>query len=139
MVTLKMSTIADIDGESVNALVVQQYGKIVLGGTATALAGGAVSEDFALARFRSRPPAVDAPRPLSGGSSTVPWPCDLAVHEALDDPARVDPDAAALVELRFFAGMTAAEAAEALGMSVRSAHDLWAYARSWLRRELGPG
>ena len=34
---------------------------------------------------------------------------------------------------RFRAGQ--AEAAEALGMSVRSAHDLWAYARSWLRRK----
>jgi hypothetical protein len=42
------------------------------------------------------------------------------------------PHAAALVKLRFFAGLTGSEAAEALGMSVRSAHDLWAFARSWL-------
>ena len=63
----------------------------------------------------------------------------LAVHEALDELAKADPDAATLVKLRFFAGMTAAEAAEALGMSVRSAHDLWAYARSWLRRKLRAG
>jgi RNA polymerase sigma factor (TIGR02999 family) len=62
----------------------------------------------------------------------------LAVHEALDDLARADPQAAALVKLRFFAGMTATEAAEALGLSVRSAHDLWAYARSWLRRQMRP-
>jgi RNA polymerase sigma factor (TIGR02999 family) len=62
----------------------------------------------------------------------------LAVHEALDDLARADPQAAALVKLRFFAGMTAAEAAEALGLSVRSAHDLWTYARSWLRRDMRP-
>lgn len=60
----------------------------------------------------------------------------LAVHEALDELAAADPDAATLVKLRFFAGMTAAEAAEALGMSVRSAHDLWAYARSWLHRKI---
>jgi RNA polymerase sigma factor (TIGR02999 family) len=62
----------------------------------------------------------------------------LAVHEALDDLARADPQAATLVKLRFFGGMTAAEAAEALGLSVRSAHDLWAYARSWLRRHMRP-
>ena len=63
----------------------------------------------------------------------------LAVHEALDELEKADRDAAALVKLRFFAGMNAVEAAEALGMSVRSAHDLWAYARSWLRRAMNPG
>jgi RNA polymerase sigma factor (TIGR02999 family) len=62
----------------------------------------------------------------------------LAVHEAVDDLARADPEAATLVKLRFFAGMTTTEAAEALGMSVRAAHDLWAYARSWLRRHMRP-
>ena len=62
----------------------------------------------------------------------------LAVHEALDDLARTDPEAATLVKLRFFGGMTAAEAAKALGLSVQSAHDLWTYARSWLRRRLRP-
>jgi RNA polymerase sigma factor (TIGR02999 family) len=62
----------------------------------------------------------------------------LAVHEAVDDLARADPDAAALVKLRFFAGMTMTDAAAALGMSVRSAHDVWAYARSWLHRHIRP-
>jgi RNA polymerase sigma factor (TIGR02999 family) len=62
----------------------------------------------------------------------------LAVHEALDDLARTDGEAATLVKLRFFAGMTTTEAAEALGMSVRSAHDLWTFARSWLKRRLRP-
>jgi RNA polymerase sigma factor (TIGR02999 family) len=60
----------------------------------------------------------------------------LALHEALDGLARTDPRAATLVKLRFFGGLTAAEAAEALGLSVRSAHDLWAYARSWLYLEM---
>jgi DNA-directed RNA polymerase specialized sigma24 family protein len=60
----------------------------------------------------------------------------LAVHDALDAFAQSDPEAATLVKLRFFGGMTMTEAAEALGMSVRSAHDLWAYARSWLHRHL---
>lgn len=60
----------------------------------------------------------------------------LSVHDALDDLARADPEAATLVKLRFFSGMTMSEIAGALGISVRSAHDLWAYARSWLRRAL---
>ena len=61
----------------------------------------------------------------------------LALHEALERLEKVDPAAANLVKLRFFAGLTMSEAAEALAMSVRSTHDLWAYARSWLRREIG--
>jgi RNA polymerase sigma factor (TIGR02999 family) len=60
----------------------------------------------------------------------------LGVHEAVDDLAAVDPLAAQLVKLRFFAGLTMAQAAEALGMSLRSAHSLWAYARTWLHRRL---
>src|SRR5262245_3101502 len=51
----------------------------------------------------------------------------LSLHDALDELSRTDPDAATLIKLRFFAGMTMAEAAQALGMSVRSAHDVWAY------------
>jgi RNA polymerase sigma factor (TIGR02999 family) len=62
----------------------------------------------------------------------------LAIDDALDDLARADPDAAALVKLRFFVGLTAAQAANAMGLSVRSAHDLWAYARAWLSRRLRP-
>jgi RNA polymerase sigma factor (TIGR02999 family) len=67
----------------------------------------------------------------------APMPDDelLALHEALDELAKVDASAAALVRLRFFAGLTTAEAAEALDISVRSAHDLWTYARSWLRNK----
>jgi len=60
----------------------------------------------------------------------------LSIHDAVDDLARTDPEAATLVKLRFFGGMTMTEVADALGMSVRSAHDVWAYARSWLHREL---
>jgi RNA polymerase sigma factor (TIGR02999 family) len=70
----------------------------------------------------------------------APAPDDnlLAVHDALDDLAAMDPEAAALVKLRFFGGMTMTETAQVLGMSVRSAHDLWTYARSWLRRQMRP-
>ena len=63
----------------------------------------------------------------------------IALHDALERFATVDPAAANLVKLRFFAGLNMSEAAEALGLSVRSAHGLWAYARSWLRREMRPG
>jgi RNA polymerase sigma factor (TIGR02999 family) len=61
----------------------------------------------------------------------------LAVNDSLDHLAKIDPVAAELVKLRFFTGLTATEAADALGMSVRSAHDLWSYARSWLRCDMG--
>ena len=44
--------------------------------------------------------------------------------------------AAELVKLRYFAGLTIEEAAEALGISARTADADWAYARAWLRREL---
>jgi DNA-directed RNA polymerase specialized sigma24 family protein len=44
-----------------------------------------------------------------------------------------------LVKLRFFGGMTMGEAADVLGISVRSAQDLWSYARTWLRRRMRSG
>jgi RNA polymerase sigma factor (TIGR02999 family) len=75
---------------------------------------------------------------MNPAALAAPLPDDrlLAVHEALDDLACADAQAAALVKLRFFGGMTMTQAAEALDMSVRSAHDLWTYARSWLRRQM---
>jgi RNA polymerase sigma factor (TIGR02999 family) len=60
----------------------------------------------------------------------------VGVDEALDKLAVLEPEIARLVELRFFAGLTLAEAARCLGVSVRTAHRHWAYARAWLRREL---
>jgi RNA polymerase sigma factor (TIGR02999 family) len=62
----------------------------------------------------------------------------LALNDALEHLTTVDPAAASLVRLRFFAGLNMTEAALAMGMSVRSAHNLWAYARSWLRRKMRP-
>jgi RNA polymerase sigma factor (TIGR02999 family) len=78
--------------------------------------------------------------PLEPSQIAAPTPDEylLTVHDALDDLAGTDPEAANLVKLRFFAGMTTSEAAQALGMSVRSAHDLWAYARAWLRHRMRP-
>jgi RNA polymerase sigma factor (sigma-70 family) len=62
----------------------------------------------------------------------------LVLDEALDRLASRDSQAADLVKLRFFAGLTAAEAAAALGVSERTADRIWAYARSFLKKELGP-
>src|SRR5207253_2663637 len=77
-------------------------------------------------------------QPLEELALAAPAPDDqlLAVHEALEELARTDAEAASLVKLRFFCGMTMPEAAAALGRSVRSAHDVWAYARSWLHHHL---
>jgi RNA polymerase sigma factor (TIGR02999 family) len=60
----------------------------------------------------------------------------LAVDEALDELAAEDRTAADLVKLRYFVGMTMEEAATALGLPLRSAERLWAYARAWLRRRM---
>ncbi len=60
----------------------------------------------------------------------------LAVDELLDRLAEIDPAAANLVKLRFFVGLNMSEIAEALGISVRTAHDIWAYARSWLHQKI---
>lgn len=60
----------------------------------------------------------------------------LALHEALDRLAARDAVKAELVNLRFFAGLTMAEAAEVLGFSEPTAKRYWAYARAWLYREI---
>ncbi len=63
----------------------------------------------------------------------------LALDEVLSRLAVKDPRSAELVKLRYFAGLTMREAAAALGVSSRTADDIWAYARAWLYRELkGP-
>jgi RNA polymerase sigma factor (TIGR02999 family) len=60
----------------------------------------------------------------------------LAVHEALDELERHDAQAAALVKLRFFAGLEHQEAADVLGLGRRAADRLWLLARTWLYRAL---
>ena len=61
----------------------------------------------------------------------------LALNEALENLEKQDPRAAALVKLRFFAGLTSEQAAQALGVSISTAESDWAYARCWLRLEVG--
>jgi RNA polymerase sigma factor (TIGR02999 family) len=60
----------------------------------------------------------------------------LAVHDALAELERHDAQAAALVKLRFFAGMEHQEAAQMLGISRRAADRLWLLARTWLFRTM---
>jgi RNA polymerase sigma factor (TIGR02999 family) len=61
----------------------------------------------------------------------------LALDEALRKLAAADPQKARLVELRYFAGLTGEQAAEALGISPTTADRHWAYARAWLQAEIG--
>jgi RNA polymerase sigma factor (TIGR02999 family) len=60
----------------------------------------------------------------------------LAVNEALEKFAVLDPQKAELVKLRYFVGMTLEQAAEALGISERTAKRYWAFARAWLHEEI---
>jgi RNA polymerase sigma factor (TIGR02999 family) len=60
----------------------------------------------------------------------------LALHEALERLAQLDPDQARLVEFRYFGGLNIEETAEALGVSPATVKREWAVARAWLRREL---
>lgn len=84
-----------------------------------------------------------------GGSGAVRVPLDsidvaadapdndlVALDEALDRLALEDPRKARVVELRFFGGLSMEEAAQALGVSLRTAHSDWAFARAWLYRAL---
>ena len=63
----------------------------------------------------------------------------LALDEALTELGQRDPQAAELVQLRFFAGLSQEEAAEVLGLSQRTAYRTWAYARAWLFRQVVGG
>jgi RNA polymerase sigma factor (TIGR02999 family) len=60
----------------------------------------------------------------------------LAVDEILDRLAESDEQAATLVKLRYFTGLSMAETAEALGVSTRSAERTWTWARAWMFREM---
>ena len=60
----------------------------------------------------------------------------LAVNEALEKLAKEDAEAAELIKLRFFAGLTNEEAGRALGISERTAKRYWTFARAWLFQEI---
>jgi RNA polymerase sigma factor (TIGR02999 family) len=82
-----------------------------------------------------------------GNAGRVPLPADvaerpdgaedvIAVSEALERLAAADAQAAELVKLHYFAGLTIEQAAAVLGVSPRKAYSVWAYARAWLFRSL---
>jgi RNA polymerase sigma factor (TIGR02999 family) len=68
----------------------------------------------------------------------TPEPCVdlLSLNDALERFALRDPEKAKLVKLRYFAGLTIPQAAQALGISSTTADRHWAYARAWLHVEL---
>ncbi len=65
-------------------------------------------------------------------SSPAPDDQLLALHEALDRFASLEPQQAELVKLRYFVGLRIEEASEVLGISEATAKRWWAYARAWL-------
>jgi RNA polymerase sigma factor (TIGR02999 family) len=69
-------------------------------------------------------------------ASLVEEPADdlLALDEALDRLAAEDPAKAEIVKLRYFAGLTVEQAAQALGLSRATADRYWAYSKVWLYR-----
>jgi RNA polymerase sigma factor (TIGR02999 family) len=60
----------------------------------------------------------------------------ISLDEALSELAQKHPEKAALVKLRYFAGLTVADAAQALGISTSTADRHWTYARAWLYRQI---
>ena len=60
----------------------------------------------------------------------------IELDDAVSHLAKFHPEKAQLMKLRYFGGLTLAEAAEALGVSLATANRHWAYARAWLSREL---
>src|SRR5262245_5158347 len=82
--------------------------------------GGLLRQDAAEAQVVAPEPAEDL----------------LALDEALDRLAALDPRKAELVKLRYFAGMTIDEAAGALGISPATAKRHWTHARAWLYQQI---
>src|SRR5262249_54430733 len=131
------------------ALVHEAYLRLVGGGASFAnrrhfLAAAAEAMRRILidnARRKAAPIHGRAPDPggPEAANLAIAPPSDelLALDEALGKFATIDATAAELVKLRYFAGLSLAEAAEVLGLAPRSADRLWAYARAWLRAAMG--
>jgi RNA polymerase sigma factor (TIGR02999 family) len=75
---------------------------------------------------------------LDGQEIAAPGPDEqlLAVHEALQNLAKEHPAQAEVVKLRYFAGMTNEETAEALGICVATVKNYWTFARTWIFNEI---
>jgi RNA polymerase sigma factor (TIGR02999 family) len=88
------------------------------------------------AERRGGPKAVRVPLDGIEIPAAEPGADLLAVDAALQLLALEDPRKARVVELRFFGGLSIEETAEALGISARTVHSDWAFARAWLYRSL---
>jgi RNA polymerase sigma factor (TIGR02999 family) len=97
--------------------------------------------DAARRRRRLKRGGARARQPLESCEPAAPEPVEqvLAVDAALEKLAAIEPEVAHLVRLRYFAGLTVAEAARTLDISPRTADAWWAYARVWFQVEMqGP-
>jgi RNA polymerase sigma factor (TIGR02999 family) len=95
--------------------------------------------DIARRRRAERRGGADAIRVSLEGidvAASEPGADVLDVDSALDLLAREDPRKARVVELRFFGGLSIDETAQALGVSARTVHTDWVFARAWLYRTL---
>jgi RNA polymerase sigma factor (TIGR02999 family) len=88
---------------------------------------------------RGGPDAIRVPLDSVDPAASEPGADLLAVDAALEMLARVDARKAQVVELRFFGGLSVEETARALGVSPRTVHSDWTFARAWLYRTLNPG
>ncbi len=80
--------------------------------------------------------APEAPLQLALNIADEPDREVLALHDALDDLEREHPDAAKVVELRYFCGLSFEQAAEVLGVTVHAVRRDWTLAKAWLARRL---
>lgn len=82
--------------------------------------------------------ALDGLEEAGIGFNVIDAPQVLRVHEALEILTTHAPELVAVVECRFFAGLTEPETAEALSISERTVQRRWNLARAWLKKELEP-
>lgn len=111
----------------------------ILGAAATAMRR--ILVDHARARDAEKRGAgaerVELEEGLTGASLEAPQSADLlALDAALEQLAEVDPRMVRVVELRYFAGLSIEETADALGISIATVKREWTMARAWLHREL---
>jgi RNA polymerase sigma-70 factor, ECF subfamily len=95
--------------------------------------------DIARRRRADRRGGVGAVRvPIEGMDLPAAQPGDdlIAVDQALEALSARDPRKARVVELRFFGGLSMEETAQALGVSLRTVHSDWVFARAWLYHAL---
>jgi RNA polymerase sigma factor (TIGR02999 family) len=94
--------------------------------------------DYARGRYAAKR-GSNSPRLSLDEAVGLPGGSDLdllALNDALDDLARIDPSQSRLVELRFFAGLTVEETAEVMQVSPATVKREWATAKAWLAREI---